>query len=185
MFNKLKNKKHKEEVIKDTEVSEDKGTEELVEAEDSVEVEEKIDDTKELAEETEDTEPQDELSVEVEEKLDDTDELDDEELNEIEESEVQGNEEDSEDDYSFTAFMLTFIYYFAKKDYVTGLAFLVTTVALPSNMYFVVGLIAGFFVGKGKIRSKDLTSGGIFVCCLSVIAFCLLKSIRYNLVGSI
>lgn len=185
MFNKLKNKKHKEEVIKVTEVSEDKGTEELVEAEDSEEVEEKIDDTKELTEETEDTESQDELSVEVEEELDDTDELDDEELNEIKESEAQGNEENSEDDYSFTAFMLTFIYYFAKKDYVTGLAFLVTTVALPSNMYFVVGLIAGFFVGKGKIRSKDLTSGGIFVCCLSVIAFCLLKSIRYNLVGSI
>lgn len=90
-----------------------------------------------------------------------------------------------EDDYSLSAFLLTFMYYFAKKDYTTGLAFLVTTVILPSNLYFVVGLIAGFFVGKGKIRNKELTASGIFVCCLSVVAFSLLKGIRYNLIGSI
>ena len=94
-------------------------------------------------------------------------------------------EEDTlEDDYSLAAFMLTFMYYFAKKDYTTGLAFLATTVILPSNMYFIVGLIAGFFVGKGRIRKKELTSSGIFVCCLSVLAFCLLKGIRHKIIGT-
>lgn len=94
------------------------------------------------------------------------------------------DEDKLEDDYSLAAFMLTFMYYFAKKDYTTGLAFLATTVILPSNMYFIVGLIAGFFVGKGRIRKKELTSSGIFVCCLSVIAFCLLKGIRHKIVGT-
>lgn len=94
------------------------------------------------------------------------------------------DEDKLEDDYSLAAFMLTFMYYFAKKDYTTGLAFLATTVILPSNMYFIVGLIAGFFVGRGRIRKKELTSSGIFVCCLSVLAFCLLKGIRHKIVGT-
>lgn len=95
------------------------------------------------------------------------------------------SEENKEkDDYSLSAFFLTFVYYFAKKDYTTGLAFLITTVILPKNLYFVVGLIAGFFVGKGKIRGKNITATGILISCLSLLVYCGLKYLRYMLVGA-
>lgn len=94
-------------------------------------------------------------------------------------------QDNEDDDYSLSAFFLTFVYYFAKRDYVTGIAFLVTTVVLPKSLYFVAGLIAGFFVGKGKIKSKNISASGILISCLSLLVFCGLKYVRYMLVGSI
>lgn len=94
-------------------------------------------------------------------------------------------QDNEDDDYSLSAFFLTFVYYFAKRDYVTGISFLITTVVLPKSLYFVVGLIAGFFVGKGKIKSKNISASGILISCLSLLVFCGLKYLRYMLVGSI
>lgn len=119
-----------------------------------------------------------ESSVEELEELEEV-----EKLEELEENTTGVNKGKNKDDYSLSAFFLTFIYYFMKGNWKVGFALLLSVAVLPKNYYFVVGLIAGFFVGKD--REHEVSLKGALIACLGLLLLCILKVLRYKLVGSV
>lgn len=105
------------------------------------------------------------------------------EVKELEENTTGVNEGKDKDDYSLSAFFLTFIYYFMKGNWKVGFALLLSVAVLSKNYYFVVGLIAGFFVGKD--REHEVSLKGALIACLGLLLLCILKVLRYKLVGSV
>ena len=117
---------------------------------------------------------------EVNENIEGVDSVVEEDVGEMAQNANEGKEND---DYSLSAFFLTFVYYFMKGNWKVGIALLLSVAVLSKNYYFVVGLIAGFFVGKDREHAISLK--GILIACLGLLLLCILKVIRYKLVGSV
>lgn len=93
----------------------------------------------------------------------------------------EGNNE-KEDKFSFTAFLLGGSYYIFKQRYRLGLAFLLVDIIIPINFYFLVGLIGGFFVGRVRTEQVPTVKNYIFFVG-SIILFVVCKYIRLRVLG--
>lgn len=86
--------------------------------------------------------------------------------------------------YSLGAFFGTFLYYIMVGDWRLSIVSFLTAVLIPLRSYLFLGLVLGFFAGKGwnvKIKWSPLR---LIIACLSVILFCTLKIVRFHYLGA-
>ena len=87
--------------------------------------------------------------------------------------------------YSLGAFFGTFVYYIMVGDWRLALVSFVTAVLLPMKNYLLLGLILGFYAGKGWNKKVKFSIMRLITACISVIFFCTFKIIRFHFLGTI
>ena len=99
---------------------------------------------------------------------------------EIEVVEESKEEKEKEDGFNFWAFLLTGIYYIYRGKYPLGIFFLIITILVPLNYYFIIGLCCGFFTSVVKYKATVLS---IVLSSVSVLVFIVLKTARLYFLG--
>lgn len=77
--------------------------------------------------------------------------------------------------FSLTAFLFTFMYYYAKGDWFLGSVVLLTATLIPLKDYFLLGIVVGFVVANGYCNNKKPTFLKVLFACVSLLIFACLK----------
>lgn len=77
--------------------------------------------------------------------------------------------------FSFTAFLFTFMYYYAKGDWYLASILFLTASFIPLKDYFLLGLVVGFLAGNNIGRTKKVNILRLLFACISLLVFCFVK----------